>query len=51
MYVRSPLEANTQLSKASEPSMGSLHNPPVLTQLFTAFNATPCDAAEDSPLL
>jgi hypothetical protein len=51
MYVQSPLETNTQLSKACKPTMGSLHNPAVLAQFLAALYTSPCNAAEDPSFL
>ena len=50
MYVQAPLESDTQLAKACKPAMRSLHDPAVLAQAFTAFDASPGNAAEDSSL-
>lgn len=51
MYVQSPVEANTQLSKACKPPMGSFHDPAMLAQFLAALYTSPCNAAEDPSFL
>jgi hypothetical protein len=50
VYIQAPLESDAQFSKASKPAMSSLHNPAVFAQSFTAFNASPCNATDNSAL-
>jgi len=48
--VQAPLESDAQFSKASKPAMSSLYDPAVFAQSFTAFNASPGNATDDSAL-
>ena len=48
MGLQASLEPNTQLAKACKPSVSALHDPAVTAKPFTALNATPCDANQDS---
>jgi len=51
MYVQSPLEADSQLSKACKPPVGAFHDPAMFTQFLAALDTSPCNAAEDPSFL
>ena len=44
MDVQAPFKSDSQLAKASKPSVRSLHHPAMLAQPFAAFNAAPGNA-------
>ena len=48
MGLQASLEPDAQLAKACKPPMSALHDPAVTAKPFTALNATPCDANQDS---
>lgn len=50
MNIESSLVTNSQTSKVVEPGEGALHNPTVLSKLFTALNSTSGYARNDSLL-
>lgn len=45
MDVQTPFKSDSQLAKASKPSVRSLHHPATLSQPFAAFNAAPGNTA------
>ncbi len=48
MDIEPPFESDLQLSKPSKPSMRVLYNPAVFAQPLTAFDASPCNPAQDA---
>ena len=50
MDIQPSFKADSQLAKASKPSVRSLHHPAMLSQPFAAFNAAPGNTARDASL-
>ena len=48
MGLQASFKPDAQLAKACKPSVSALHDPAVAAKPFTALNATPCDANQDS---
>jgi hypothetical protein len=50
MCIQAAFKAYAQLSKASKPGMGALHNPPMLPKAFSAIHAASGDTRQNAAL-